>query len=184
MLSSRESHQVIPVLLDDDDLQLNNLEAQQTLLTTPCCANNQCLGSCIAASENIKLPFSCSVNTAAYCAVVLLPVCAMFAPMYLSDRIRAISTMGIFGEALRSSTRLVIAESISIGCTLPVLSDMFVDRITVPASRRAEAMSLSMQHRLLCVLVFSVASVLYISLSDCYFMAFLYIVLNRTKVGR
>lgn len=117
----------------------------------------------------------------AFILAALLPVCAMFIPLFLVERIREISTTGILGEALRTSTRLVIAESISIGCTLPVLSDMFVDRVTSPGSRIA-ATSLSMRHRLLFLVVFSLVSVLYLSLNDCYFMAFLYIVLNRSKV--
>ena len=174
---------------DDDNLQLPDLEAQNKLSRTPCSclvASNQCLaGRGIATMAINKLPtFSCSVNTAAFIAAVLIPVCAMLVPMYLSDRIRDISTTGILGETLRSSTRLVITESISIGCTLPLLSDMFMSRITAPASRRAEVMTLSTRHRLICILTSSGASVLYISLSDCYFMAYLYIVMNRTKVGQ
>eukprot|EP01036_Dinobryon_divergens_P041643 gene41643-55216_t len=162
---------------EDNNLQITDLEAQQT----PLGVSNQCPGSCIATCTTVKLPWNLSLDAVLYFAAVLVPVCAMFVPMFLSDRIHEISTMGVLGEALRTSTRLVIAESISIGCTLPVLSDMFVDRITVPASRRAETMSLSMRHRLLLTLTFLGTSVLYISLSDRYFMAFLYIILNRTK---
>lgn len=163
----------------------DDIEAQQT---PPRCleAIIPCLGRGIAAVAIIEVPyFFCSMkmNTVIHFAAVLVPVSTMLAPIFLSDHIHEIFAMSILTDALRSSTRLVIVESIAIGCTLPVLSDMFVDRITVPASRRVEAMSLSMWHRVFYLATFSVSSILYVSLSDRYFMAFLYIVLYRTKVG-
>eukprot|EP01035_Chromulina_nebulosa_P003319 gene3319-4529_t len=80
---NRETHHVIP---DDDNLQLPDLEAQNKLSRTSCSclvASNQCLaGRGIATMAINKLPtFSCSVNTAAFIAAVLIPVCAMLVPM-------------------------------------------------------------------------------------------------------
>ena len=132
-----------------------------------------CVGAC-------NQSLASAMNVSLYFAMVLVPMFAMLAPLFFSESIHQFSTNGELGKTLRSSTRLLIAESISIGCTLPGLSDIFVERVTPPGA--TQGMSLSMRHRLLFLLTLSLVGVLYISLRDFYFMPFLYIVLNRIKV--
>ena len=110
---------------------------------------------------------------------VIVTVFAMFVPMFIQlNGIRAVSNSGTFGYFLRTSTRLKIMESISIGCTLPMLCDNFLDKVTDKKSK----MTLSMWHRILFLVAFSISSILYLNLSDYYFMPYLYIVLNNTKI--
>ena len=69
-------------------------------------------------------------------------------------------------------------EGISIGCALPMLSDKFLDQVTDKNTK----MTLSMWHRILFLVAFTISSILYLNLSDYYFMPYLYIVLNDTKI--
>lgn len=114
-----------------------------------------------------------------YIVFVVVAVFAMFVPIFINFRgIHAVSYSGTFGDTLRTSTRLKIMESISIGCSLPMLSDKFLDQVTDKNAR----MTLSMWHRILFLLAVSISSILYLNLSDYYFMPYLYIVLNDTKI--
>ena len=114
-----------------------------------------------------------------YIVFVIVTIVAMFVPIFFQfTGIHSISSTGIFGDTLRTSTRLKIMESISIGCTLPMLSDKFLDQVT----EKNTIMTLSMWHRILFLVAFSISSILYINLSDYEFMPYLYIVLNDTKV--
>ena len=114
-----------------------------------------------------------------YVAIVMLTFFALLLPLFVQYiEVENISKNGIFGNDLRTSTRLMIMESISIGCTLPMLSDNFLDRVT----DRNTKMTLSMWHRILFLMIFSIAGILYLSLSEYYFMPYLYIVLSRFKV--
>ena len=115
-----------------------------------------------------------------YVVVVILTVSAMLVPLFVEvSRIQYISE-SIFGDALRTSTRLIIMESISIGCTLPTLSDVLLDRFT--SDDQKTKMTLTMWHRIFFLLTFSIAGLVYLSFSDYYFMAYLYIFFNRIKV--
>lgn len=114
-----------------------------------------------------------------YLVFVTVFIVAMFVPIFIQfPEIHTVSNSGIFGDTLRKSIRLKIMESVSMGCTLPMLSDKFLDQVT---DKNAE-ITLSMWHRILFLVTFSVSSILYLNLSDYYYMAYLYIVLNNTKV--
>ena len=116
-----------------------------------------------------------------YFAVVILTISSMLVPLFIEPaRIQNISNNGIFGFSLRTSTRLMIMESISIGCTLPTLADVFLDRFT-STDKNTTKLTLGMWHMILSLLTFTITGALYISLSDCYFIAYLYIVLFRSK---
>ena len=114
-----------------------------------------------------------------YGLVAIVTVCALLVPIFTEVQgVKNVSRHGIFGEVVQTSIRLMMMESISIGCTLPMLSDVFLDQVTETKAK----MSLSMWHRGLFLLVFSTFGVLYLSLSNYSFMAYLYIVFNRIKV--
>lgn len=114
-----------------------------------------------------------------YFVVIIVTVCAMFIPIFMQFKgIHNVSVRGIFGDALETSSRLKIVEGISIGCTLPMLSDNFLNKVTDKDIR----MTLSMWHRLLFLTIFSISSVLYLSFSDYFFMPYLYIILYHTKI--
>ena len=169
-----ESGKVAPVVItDENNMAINGVEAQTLVLTkSPLPVNRQCC----------KFSLNINITVLIYVAVVILSVCAiMLVPLFLEvTRIQNISKSGIFGDALRISTRLMIMESISIGCTLPILSDVFLDRFT--SNNKKAKMTLSMWHIILFLLAFTMAGILHISLSDCYFMAYLHIVLTHSKV--
>ena len=114
-----------------------------------------------------------------YVAVMAVTIFAMFIPIFMQfEGIRNVADVGIFGDTLKTSTRLKIIEGILIGCTLPMLSDNFLNKITYKDTK----MNLSMWHRLLFLAIFSISSVLYLSFSDSYSMPYLYMLLNHTKV--
>ena len=114
-----------------------------------------------------------------YVIIVAISVCAMIVPIFIQyTRLQNISNSGIVGVAIRTSTRLMIMESMSIGCTLPMLSDNLLDRFTDKNTK----LTLSMWHRNLFLFTCSISGFLYLCLSDYYFMPYLYIVLIRTKV--
>ena len=114
-----------------------------------------------------------------YVFIIAISICAMIVPIFIHfKRLKNISNGGIFGIAVRTSTRLMITESLSIGCTLPMLSDNFLDRFTDKNTK----LTLSMWHRNLFLIACSISGVLYLSLSDYYFMPYLYVVLFRTKI--
>ena len=118
-----------------------------------------------------------------YVAIVLAAVCTMLVPLITEvGRINNISNDGILGDTLRTSTRLMILESISIGCTLPTIFDVFLDQLPCCNRNKAKMTLGSMWHRIIFLSAFSIAGVLYLGLSDCYFMAYLYIILTRSKV--
>jgi hypothetical protein len=75
-----------------------------------------------------------------YVAIVLAAVCTMLVPLITEvGRIHNISNGGILGDTLRTSTRLMILEeSISIGCTLPTIFDVFLDQL-LPCCNRNKA---------------------------------------------
>ena len=116
-----------------------------------------------------------------YVTIVVVAVCAMLVPIFIEGtRINDISSSGIFGDELQTSTRLMIMQSISIGCTLPTISDFFLDQVTSDGNKAR--MTLSMRHRIIVLSAFSIAGVLYLIFSDCYYIAYLYIILTRSKV--
>ena len=118
-----------------------------------------------------------------YVAIVLAAVCTMLVPLITEvGRIHNISNGGILGDTLRTSTRLMILESISIGCTLPTIFDVFLDQLPCCNRNKAKMTLGSMWHRIIFLSAFSIAGVLYLDLSDCYFMAYLCIILTRSKV--
>ena len=164
MLPERtKSEKIVPIITDHSNSQ-QDIEVQST--------GSQKLKDQIV-NQNI------SIFAWFYTAIVLITIGAMIIPMFMEfERIQNISQSGVFGNALRTSTRLMIMESISIGCTLPMLSDNFLDQVTDKNTK----MTLSMWHRVLVMLTFSLLGVLYLSLSDYYFMAYLYILFNRIKV--
>eukprot|EP01036_Dinobryon_divergens_P025800 gene25800-34386_t len=112
-----------------------------------------------------------------YIVFVVVTIFAMFIPIFF-EFTNTTGSFGVFGDTLRTSTRLKIMESISVGCALPMLSDKFLDQVTDKNTK----MTLSMWHRILFLVAFSISSILYLNLSDYYFMPYLYIVLNNTKV--
>ena len=115
-----------------------------------------------------------------YVAIVVVAVGAMLIPLFVENtRMHSISKNGIFGDDLRTSTRLMIMQSISIGCTLPTISDIFLDQFTYDGNKTK--MTRDTWHRLIFLSVLSISGVLYLSLSDCYFMAYLYIILIRIR---
>ena len=159
---------VIPV----DDHHINDVEAGPKPTILPKSHSNN--------SNNSNKDFK-KMNSIAliYIFFAIVTVCAMFVPIFISFRgIHSVSYSGIFGDALRNSSRLKIMESISIGCALPMLSDKFLDQVTDKNTK----MTLSMWHRILFLVAFTISSILYLNLSDYYFMPYLYIVLNDTKI--
>ena len=163
---------VIPV----DDHHIDDVEAGQKPTILPNSHSNNSNNSSNSINKDFK-----KLNSIAliYSVFVVVTVCAMFIPIFISFRgIRSVSYSGIFGDALRNSSRLKIMEGISIGCALPMLSDKFLDQVTDKNTK----MTLSMWHRILFLVAFTISSILYLNLSDYYFMPYLYIVLNDTKI--
>ena len=173
----KESEKVEPILIDEsENMAVNDVEAQFAVgirTKSPLVDNYQFFKS----PRNINITIMLI-----YIAVVILTVGAVMMPLFVEfTRINYISSTGIFGNTLRTSTRLMIMESISIGCTLPTLSDGFLDRFTTHENK-ATKLTLSMWHRILFLLTFTISGVIYLSLSDFYFMPYLYIVLDRSKL--
>ena len=166
LFKKRNLDKIIPVPVDDHFI--NDVEAGPKS-TSP-----------TSNSENSRTDFKNPNFITYFCSIfVVVAVFAMFVPIFINFRgIQAVSYTGTFGDTLRTSTRLKIMESISIGCSLPMLSDQFLDQVT---DKNAQ-MTLSMWHRILFLLAVSISSILYLNLSDYYFMPFLYIVLNDTKI--
>jgi hypothetical protein len=132
-----------------------------------------------AHNRNSTSRFTLRMIALIYVAVMTVTIFAMFIPIFMQfEGIRNVADVGIFGDTLKTSTRLKIIEGISIGCTLPMLSDNFLNKIT----DKDTTMNLSMWHRLLFLAICSISSVLYLSFSDNHFMPYLYILLNHTKV--
>jgi hypothetical protein len=130
-------------------------------------------------SHRIWKLFSSNVNLAIYVTIAVVIVCALIIPIFTElSRVRDIANRGSLGAVLRTSTRLMIFESLSIGCTLPMLSDNFLDRCIEKKAK----ISLSMWHRILFLSVFSTTGIFYLLLSDYTFIAYLYIVFNRSKI--
>eukprot|EP01036_Dinobryon_divergens_P023244 gene23244-31570_t len=167
LFKKRNLDKIIPVPVDDHFI--NDVEAGPKSTISP-----------TSNSENSHTDFQKPNFIAYFCSIfVVVAVFAMFVPIFINIRgIQAVSYTGTFGDTLRTSTRLKIMESISIGCSLPMLSDKFLDQVT---DKNAQ-MTLSMWHRILFLLAVSISSILYLNLSDYYFMPFLYIVLNDTKI--
>eukprot|EP01036_Dinobryon_divergens_P034433 gene34433-44484_t len=154
-------------------MELSDIEAQISIRTESPSATSRHQSDNL--SSSFKLPLLI------YIAVVLVTICAMLVPLFIEvTRIQTISRSGIFGDALRTSTRLIIVQSISIGCTLPTLSDVFLDRFN-SNEKNSTKWTRGMWYRILFLLTFTIAGVLHISLSDYYFMPYLYIVLSRSK---
>ena len=112
----------------------------------------------------------------AYSAVVLISTVAMIVPLFLSES-SYLHDQGILPEVLKFSVVLKILESVSIGCTLPMLTDIVLDRFT-----KSRGVTLDIVHRTLFSLTFSLASAAYLFLCNYSFMPILYIFLYRTKV--
>lgn len=98
--------------------------------------------------------------------------------LFFEEAINRVSNQGIFGETLRKSLNLKISESICIGCTLPMLVDIFLDGF----SSARKLLTISMMQRTILLVSFSIASAAYLSFGDFHFMPFLYICLIRSKV--
>ena len=116
----------------------------------------------------------------AFSAVVVVSTIVTILPIFLFEEMENISNRGIFGETLRGSINLKIAESICIGSTLPMLSDVFLDNFSTRVKEISGRMNL-MQNRTVFLIAFSVSSIIYLSLVDYDFLPFLYICLYRTK---
>ena len=159
---------IIPVQIDCDTI--NDEAGQSSILSTSQTRKNLNFQSSSKMYPSLAL---------IYVMFVTVIIVVMFIPIFIQfPEIYTVSNSGIFGDILRKSVRLKIMESISIGCTLPMLSDKFLDQVT----DRNTKMTLSMWHRILFLVAFFISSILYLNLSDTYFMAYLYIVLNNTKV--
>ena len=120
-------------------------------------------------------------NLLAYIALVIVFTVLIIAPIFICDKtVRSISDQGILGDTLRTSINLKIAESICIGSTLPMLSDIFLDRFS--RGKEISGRMNMMQNRALFIIAFSMSSIIYLTLGDHEFMPFLYICLYRTKI--
>ena len=107
---------------------------------------------------------------------------AILIPIFIFEgAVKTISNEGNFGETLRFSTGLKISESVCIGSTLPMLTDIFLDGL-FPSQVRSLLLTISTEHRIIFLILFSLASALYLSLSDFNFMPYLYICLFRLKI--
>ena len=113
-------------------------------------------------------------------AFVTISTIVIIAPIFFYDGMKDISDHGIFGETLRTSINLKIAESICIGSTLPMLVDVFLDEIS-KVKEITGRMNIS-ENRTLFILAFSMSSAIYLCLGNYDFMPFLYICLYRSKV--
>ena len=124
---------------------------------------------------------SFSWNSSKFLTIVVISTSVVvFLPLFIFDGMKNISSQGIFGETLRTSINLKIAESICIGSTLPMLSDIFLDRIS--KVRQITGRMNMMQIRTLFLISFSISSAIYLALGDYVFLPFLYICLYRTKL--
>ena len=112
--------------------------------------------------------------------VVLSTSVAVFLPIFIFDGIKNVSNEGIFGETLRTSINLKIAESICIGSTLPMLSDILLDRIS-KVRQITGRLNMTLIRTIL-LISFSISSAIYLAVGDYAFMPFLFICLFRTKV--
>ena len=124
---------------------------------------------------------SFSWNSSKFLTIVVISTSvAVFLPIFIFDGMKNISNEGIFGETLRTSINLKIAESICIGSTLPMLSDIFLDRIS--NVKQITGRMNMMQIRTLLLISFSISSAIYLAVGDYVFLPFLYICLFRTKI--
>ena len=104
-------------------------------------------------------------------AFVTISTIVIIAPIFFYDGMKDISDHGIFGETLRTSINLKIAESICIGSTLPMLVDVFLDKIS-KVKEITGRMNIS-ENRTLFILAFSMSSAMYLCLGIYDFMPFL-----------
>ena len=111
---------------------------------------------------------------------VAISTIVIIMPIFLYDGMKDISNHGILGETLRTSISLKITESICIGSTLPMLLDVFLDKIS-KVKEITGRMNIS-ENRTLFILAFSMSSAIYLCLGNYDFMPFLYICLYRSKV--
>eukprot|EP01035_Chromulina_nebulosa_P028354 gene28354-37415_t len=103
--------------------------------------------------------------------ICIAATCLCLSPLFISElqpRIRSISQTGSLGDILRSSVTIKVSEGITIGSTLPVMMDIFLDKI--------ENISvLNLTNTFIAIFVIITSGTLYLSLNDRYFMTYLYI---------
>ena len=105
-----------------------------------------------------------------YVSICILTICLCLAPLFITDlqpHIRATSLMGSLGYVLRTSVTIKVMVGISIGTTLPVMVDVFLDRFS-------DISFLDLKNTFVVVSVIIVFGTMYLSLNDQYYMAYLY----------
>ena len=103
--------------------------------------------------------------------ICIAATCLCLAPLFISDlqqQIHNISRTGSLGDLLRTSVTIKVSEGITIGSTLPVMMDIFLDKIE-------NISALNLTNTFVAIFVIITSGTLYLSLNDHYFMAYLYI---------
>ena len=107
-----------------------------------------------------------------YLAIGILTIfCLGLSPLFIADlqpRIHEISVSGTLGNVLRTSVTIKVMAGISIGTTLPVLTDIFLDKIS-------NISFVDLTNTFVVILGIILSSTLYLSLNDQYYMAYLYV---------
>eukprot|EP01036_Dinobryon_divergens_P032345 gene32344-41909_t len=103
--------------------------------------------------------------------ICILTISLCLAPLFIADlrpRIHATSFIGSLGYVLRTSVTIKVMVGISIGTTLPVMVDVFLDRVS-------NISFFDLTNTFIIVSVIVVFGTMYLSLNDQYYMAYLYV---------
>ena len=110
--------------------------------------------------------------------ICIVATCLCLTPLFISDlqpRIHHIAQSGTLGHMLRSSVNIKVSEGIAIGSTLPVMMDIFLDKVE-------NISAVNLTNTFIAVFVIIISGTLYLSLNDYYFITYLYIVLYGFRV--
>ena len=104
-------------------------------------------------------------------AVCILAACICLVPLFipeLQSRIHAISERGTLGNVLRTSVTVKVMAGICIGTTLPVMVDIVLDKFSNISFSE-------LTNTCVVLLVIILSDILYLSLNDQYYMAYLFV---------
>ena len=113
-----------------------------------------------------------------YFAICIIAICFCLAPLFVADaqpQIHDISRSGSLGDILRNSVTIKVMTGITIGTTLPVMVDIFLDKVS-------KISFFDLTNTFLVLFVIDVNGALYLSLNDQYYMTYLYITLYGIKM--
>lgn len=112
-----------------------------------------------------------AISSISYCYLTIFIVSSVLilAPLlFATQQLQLISETGVLGESLRSSVTLKILEGINVGCGLPMIVEIILDKAT-------GVKNIDIANRSVFQFVSTLTGLLYLCLYDKYYMAYLYI---------